>query len=134
MPWRQCGLSTLMACQIVNVPSGARLILENQEGIMVEVSLTFSFSTSNNQAEYEACIDGYFILAWYFNATRVEILTRCWWSLQLKKNLTQKMLFCEDAWLRYGICLNYSIMSSLNIFLEVKTPRSTSFPNSLVRR
>lgn len=30
------------------------LIFENEEGVVVEVSITFSFSTSNNQARYEA--------------------------------------------------------------------------------
>ncbi|MCI20601.1 gag-pol polyprotein, partial [Trifolium medium] len=38
--------------------SGAGLILESQEGLTVEVSLKFSFSATNNQAEYEACMAG----------------------------------------------------------------------------
>ena len=37
---------------------GAGIILENGEGILVEVSLTLSFPTSNNQAEYEAFLAG----------------------------------------------------------------------------
>ena len=38
--------------------SGAGIILENGEGIVVEVSLALSFPTSNNQAEYEAFLAG----------------------------------------------------------------------------
>ena len=34
------------------------IILENEEGILVEVSLALSFPTSNNQAEYEALLVG----------------------------------------------------------------------------
>lgn len=39
---------------------------------MIEVSLTFSFSTTNNQAGYEACIAG-LQLARDFGATQVEL-------------------------------------------------------------
>jgi ribonuclease HI len=38
--------------------SGAGIILENEEGILIEVSLALSFPTSNNQAEYEAFLAG----------------------------------------------------------------------------
>ncbi|XP_058726285.1 uncharacterized protein LOC131597615 [Vicia villosa] len=38
--------------------SGARIILENGEGTLIEVSLSLSFPTSNNQAEYEALLAG----------------------------------------------------------------------------
>ena len=38
--------------------SGAGIILENEEGILVDVSLALSFPTSNNQAEYEAFLAG----------------------------------------------------------------------------
>ncbi|XP_058784353.1 uncharacterized protein LOC131659137 [Vicia villosa] len=38
--------------------SGAGIILENNEGILIEVSLILSFQTSNNQAEYEALLAG----------------------------------------------------------------------------
>ncbi|MCI95576.1 gag-pol polyprotein, partial [Trifolium medium] len=34
--------------------AGAGIILENENGILIEVSLALSFKTSNNQAEYEA--------------------------------------------------------------------------------
>ncbi|MCI40206.1 hypothetical protein A2U01_0061438, partial [Trifolium medium] len=34
--------------------AGAWIILENENGIRIEVSLSLSFPTSNNQAEYEA--------------------------------------------------------------------------------
>lgn len=54
--------------------SGTGLILENSEGLMVEISLTFSFSTSNNQAEYEACIDD-LQLARGFCAKQVKLHT-----------------------------------------------------------
>lgn len=36
--------------------SGARVIIENDEEIVVEYSLKFAFCTSNNQPEYEACL------------------------------------------------------------------------------
>ena len=38
--------------------SGAGLMLESPTGVVIEVSLTFGVPTSNNQAEYEACIAG----------------------------------------------------------------------------
>src|SRR3954468_9839273 len=38
--------------------SGAGIILENDEGLIIEVSLVLSFNTSNNQAEYEALLAG----------------------------------------------------------------------------
>ncbi|KAK2427943.1 hypothetical protein QL285_026492 [Trifolium repens] len=38
--------------------AGAGIILENGKGIIIEVSLTLSFPTSNNQAEYEAFLAG----------------------------------------------------------------------------
>jgi ribonuclease HI len=33
-------------------------LIENDEGVTVEYSLKFEFPTSNNQAEYEACLAG----------------------------------------------------------------------------
>ncbi|XP_058764162.1 uncharacterized protein LOC131637579 [Vicia villosa] len=41
-----------------NSGSGAGIILENDEGLIIEVSLVLSFTTSNNQAEYEALLAG----------------------------------------------------------------------------
>ncbi|XP_058741844.1 uncharacterized protein LOC131614246 [Vicia villosa] len=41
-----------------NSESGAGIILENDEGLIIEVSLVLSFNTSNNQAEYEALLAG----------------------------------------------------------------------------
>ncbi|GAU41760.1 hypothetical protein TSUD_13610 [Trifolium subterraneum] len=38
--------------------AGAGIILENEEGILIEVSIALSFPTSNNQAEYEAFLAG----------------------------------------------------------------------------
>ncbi|XP_058733219.1 uncharacterized protein LOC131604820 [Vicia villosa] len=38
--------------------SGVGIILENGEGVLIEVSLSLSFPTSNNQAEYEALLAG----------------------------------------------------------------------------
>ncbi|GAU44271.1 hypothetical protein TSUD_133170 [Trifolium subterraneum] len=38
--------------------AGAGIILDNEEGILIEVSLAPSFPTSNNQAEYEAFLAG----------------------------------------------------------------------------
>ncbi|XP_016207123.1 uncharacterized protein LOC107647568 [Arachis ipaensis] len=40
------------------IRSGAGIILVNQEGTQIEVSLKFEFPVSNNQAEYEALIAG----------------------------------------------------------------------------
>jgi hypothetical protein len=37
---------------------GVGVILENSEGLVVEYSLRFDFPTSNNHAEYEACLAG----------------------------------------------------------------------------
>ncbi|MCI42947.1 gag-pol polyprotein, partial [Trifolium medium] len=38
--------------------AGAWIILENENGILIEVSLALSFPTSINQAEYEAFLAG----------------------------------------------------------------------------
>ncbi|XP_057745745.1 uncharacterized protein LOC130963660 [Arachis stenosperma] len=38
--------------------SGAGILLENAEGVVIEHSLRFSFKASNNQAEYEALLAG----------------------------------------------------------------------------
>jgi ribonuclease HI len=38
--------------------SGAEVIIENDDRIAIEYSLRFAFRTSNNQAEYEACLAG----------------------------------------------------------------------------
>ena len=38
--------------------SGARILLENEEDVVIVHSLTLSFLASNNQAEYEALLDG----------------------------------------------------------------------------
>ncbi|MCI13920.1 gag-pol polyprotein [Trifolium medium] len=38
--------------------AGAGIILENENGILIEVSLALSFKTSNNQTEYEAFLAG----------------------------------------------------------------------------
>ncbi|MCI34385.1 protein NYNRIN-like, partial [Trifolium medium] len=38
--------------------TGAGIILENENGILIEVSLSLSFPMSNNQAEYEAFLAG----------------------------------------------------------------------------
>ncbi|MCI37356.1 putative gag polyprotein, partial [Trifolium medium] len=38
--------------------AGAWIILEKENGILIEVSLALSFPTSNNQAEYEAFLAG----------------------------------------------------------------------------
>ena len=37
------------------------IILENKEGILIEVSLAISFQTLNNQAEYEAFLTGLYL-------------------------------------------------------------------------
>ena len=38
--------------------SGAGILLENEEGVVIKHSLTRSFPTSNNQAKYEALLAG----------------------------------------------------------------------------
>jgi hypothetical protein len=37
---------------------GVGILIENEEGVAVEYSLKFEFPTSNNHAEYEACLAG----------------------------------------------------------------------------
>ncbi|XP_058765523.1 uncharacterized protein LOC131639017 [Vicia villosa] len=54
--------------------SGAGIILENDEGLIIEVSLVLSFNTSNNQAEYEALLAG-LKLAEDVGAREVKIYT-----------------------------------------------------------
>ncbi|XP_058764605.1 uncharacterized protein LOC131638060 [Vicia villosa] len=54
--------------------SGAGIILENDEGLIIEVSLVLSFTTSNNQAEYEALLAG-LRLAEDVGAREVKIYT-----------------------------------------------------------
>ncbi|XP_058742696.1 uncharacterized protein LOC131615241 [Vicia villosa] len=54
--------------------SGAGIILENEEGIIIEVSLVLSSTTSNNQAEYEAFLAGLW-LAEDVGAREVKIYT-----------------------------------------------------------
>ena len=54
--------------------SGTGIILENEEGTLVEVSLALSFSTSNNQDEYEAFLTG-LRLAEDLGAEEVKIFT-----------------------------------------------------------
>ncbi|XP_020997169.1 uncharacterized protein LOC110280453 [Arachis duranensis] len=56
------------------IGSGAGIILVNQEGTQIEVSLKFEFPTSNNQAEYEALIEE-LKLAEEVGATRVVVLS-----------------------------------------------------------
>ncbi|KAK2356969.1 hypothetical protein QL285_094283 [Trifolium repens] len=54
--------------------AGAGIILENGKGIVIEVSLTLSFPTSNNQAEYEAFLAG-LRLAEDIGARQIKICT-----------------------------------------------------------
>ncbi|XP_029154570.1 uncharacterized protein [Arachis hypogaea] len=56
------------------VGSGAGIILVNQEGTQVEVSLKFEFPASNNQAEYKALIAG-LKLAKEVGATKVVVFS-----------------------------------------------------------
>jgi ribonuclease HI len=78
--------------------SGAGLILESSEGLIVEVSLKFSFTTTNNQAEYEACIAG-LKLAHEMGAKGVKlrtdsqlVVTQVKGEAQAKEPLLQKYL------------------------------------------
>ncbi|XP_058751033.1 uncharacterized protein LOC131624059 [Vicia villosa] len=54
--------------------SGAGIILENREGTLIEVSLSLSFPTSNNRAEYEALLAG-LRLASDLEAKEIEVFT-----------------------------------------------------------
>ena len=54
--------------------SRAGLLLENEDGIMIEHSLTLSFPTSNNQEEYKALLAG-LRLAEDLNAREILIFT-----------------------------------------------------------
>ncbi|XP_019450697.1 PREDICTED: uncharacterized protein LOC109352965 [Lupinus angustifolius] len=59
-------------------PRGSRagILLEDGQGMTIEHSLTFTFPTSNNQAEYEACIAG-LQLAKQVGAHKVLICSDC---------------------------------------------------------
>ncbi|GAU40531.1 hypothetical protein TSUD_366960 [Trifolium subterraneum] len=54
--------------------SGAGIILENGDGVLIEVSLGLSFPTTNNQAEYEAFLAG-LRLAEDIGAEEIRIFT-----------------------------------------------------------
>ncbi|GAU42123.1 hypothetical protein TSUD_350970 [Trifolium subterraneum] len=54
--------------------SGASIILENGDGVLIEVSLGLSFPTTNNQAEYEAFLAG-LRLAEDMGAEEIKIFT-----------------------------------------------------------
>ncbi|GAU32292.1 hypothetical protein TSUD_63090 [Trifolium subterraneum] len=54
--------------------SGAGIILENGDGVLIEVSLGLSFPTTNNQAEYEAFVAG-LRLADDMGAEEIKIFT-----------------------------------------------------------
>ncbi|MCI71307.1 putative gag polyprotein, partial [Trifolium medium] len=54
--------------------SGAGIILENDEEVLIEVSLGFAFPTTNNQAEYEAFLVG-LRLAEDMEAEEIKIYT-----------------------------------------------------------
>ena len=54
--------------------SGAGILLENEEGVMIEHSLTLYFPTSNNQAEYKALIAG-LRMAEDLGAREIQIFT-----------------------------------------------------------
>lgn len=92
--------------------SGARLILENSEGLVIEVSLSFSFQTSNNQAEYEACVVG-LQLAWDFNTRTIELHTN---SLLLVSQIK------EDFSTKDVILLKYlaRVRELLQLFTQVE--------------
>ena len=55
--------------------SDTSIILENEEGTLVEVSLTLSFPTSNNQAEYEAFLTGLQLTGKYKSPNRANLST-----------------------------------------------------------
>jgi len=44
--------------------SGAGVIMEGPNGLLIEQALRFTFKANNNQAEYEALIVGMLLLRW----------------------------------------------------------------------
>ena len=54
--------------------SGAGLILTSPDGIDTEYALRFGFQASNNEAEYEAIIDG-LNLAHFMEADQLEVIS-----------------------------------------------------------
>jgi len=58
--------------------SGARIILEGPNGILIEQALRFTFKASNNQVEYEALMVG-MLLAKELGAR--SFLVQCDWLL-----------------------------------------------------
>ena len=54
--------------------SGAGILLENEEGVLIKHSLALSFPTSNNQAKYKALLAG-LRLAEDLGAREVQIFT-----------------------------------------------------------
>ncbi|MCI04575.1 gag-pol polyprotein, partial [Trifolium medium] len=55
--------------------SGAGVVLEDPDGVLIEQSLRFSFKASNNQAEYEALIAG-MKLAKEMENSRADLLSK----------------------------------------------------------
>jgi ribonuclease HI len=77
---------------------GDGVILENTEGVAVEYSLKSKFQTSNNQAEYEACLPG-IRMAKELGATAVTIcldsrliVSQIKGEYQTKEQIMQKYL------------------------------------------
>jgi len=58
--------------------SGAGVILEGPDGVLIEQSLRFAFKASNNQAEYEALIAGILLAKEMGAKMWWPRVTRCW--------------------------------------------------------
>ena len=89
--------------------SGAGIVLEGPEGVLIEQSLRFAFKASNNKAEYEALIAG-MLLAKEMGNTRLlvksdsalvagqvtgefKLVIRSWPSTWRSSNLLRRILF-----------------------------------------
>lgn len=78
--------------------SGEGILLENEEGVVVEHSLVLSFPTSNKQAEYEALLAGLCLvkdldaLEVYIFTDSQPIASQVWGEYQAKNDILVKYL------------------------------------------
>ena len=86
---------------------GAGVTIENSEGIVVEYSLKFGFKTSNNQAEYEACIAG-IRMAKELGATALKI---CSDSNLMVSQITDKYQTKDATLIKYVAKVKESLAS-----------------------
>ena len=58
--------------------SGAGIILEGPNGVLIEQALRFAFKASNNQAEYEALIAGMLLAKRWVLRASLQRVTHNW--------------------------------------------------------